>query len=809
MTRVNLVSNTSFKTNTTGWSAAENIKKRIVNSQRSAITTKTITNSYRTGTTVTITTSTAHGILVGDSVAISGTNGNSPIEGTFVVTEVTSTTFKYTTGTSGTITSAADTGTVDLLKTGKTVTLTTATDHGFIIGDSVTVSGTNGNSTIEGTWVILTTPTTLTFTYESTSRGVITSAADTGTASVFGISAGTITKTITNSYRTGTTAQITTSTAHGFCAGDIVTIAGTNGNAPLHGTYTITAVPSATTFNYTTGTSGTITSAADTGTAVVVGTSISRVTTEYYVGSSSLQITKSPIANSGVVTTDRISVQPSTSHGFSAYAKIPTTQEAASLNIRVSWYNASTGGSLISTVTDTAISFTTDVTSFSQIGDWVQLGAVFTAPATATYATLAIIQPTLGTASKTFLIDAVLIEASTTVNEYIRELTQADKNQKANLSLVPLPQPHLTGMKLKSDIRLNGLTLNTIDENGVVWVATGIKGWWVHPEPQMLDFRRGWGDGEYDVKGRYAARLIELEGVFLPTDPSQVAAARNKLVEATNLVYNNGVFQTDENPTKFSYVRLNGAPQIETVGARGRTEFSIGLKAADPIKYEWYTDPISPDPEGYRFATLQAKNASLSRTGLTTITNSGNYPVPVYFQVNGPGNGNVTIVNNTTEDSILISGILRGTGTNTVTNKVISSEVATLTTSAVHGLTVDDIVTITGMGSPFDVVDIAVTSVGSTTTFSYSVTGAANVASVAASGTVSRDADFVEIDTYNREVTLNGVYTGAREKLEILVDWITLAPGDNEIFFYEKASATTYTNATATLDIYYRSGWLA
>lgn len=116
MTRVNLVSNTSFKTDTTGWSAAENIKKRIVNSQRSSITTKTITNSYRTGTTVTITTSTAHGILVGDSVAISGTNGNSPIEGTFVVTEVTSTTFKYTTGTSGTITSAPDTGTVDLLK---------------------------------------------------------------------------------------------------------------------------------------------------------------------------------------------------------------------------------------------------------------------------------------------------------------------------------------------------------------------------------------------------------------------------------------------------------------------------------------------------------------------------------------------------------------------------------------------------------------------------------------------------------------------------------------------------------------------
>jgi hypothetical protein len=805
MTRVNLVSNTSFKTDTTGWSAAENIKKRIVNSQRSSITTRTITNSYRTGTTVTITTSASHGILVGDSVAVSGTNGNSAIEGTFVVTEVTSNTFKYTTVSSGTITSAPDTGTVDLLKTGKTVTLTTATDHGFIVGDSVTVSGTNGNSTIEGTWVILTTPTTLTFTYESTSRGVITSAADTGTASVFGISAGTVTKTVTNSYRTGSTAQITTSTAHGFCAGDIVTIAGTNGNAPLHGTYTITAVPSATTFNYTTGTSGTITSAADTGTAVVVGTSISRVTTEYYVGSSSLQITKSPIANSGVVTTDRISVQSSTSYAFSAYAKIPTTQEAASLNIRVSWYNASTGGSLISTVTDTAISFTTDVTSFSQIGNWVQLGAVFTAPATATYATLAIIQPTLGTASKTFLVDAVLIETSTTVNEYIRELTQAEKNQKANLSLVPLPQPHLTGMKLKSDIRLNGLTLNTVDENGVVWVATGIKGWWVHPEPQMSDFRRGWGDGEYDVKGRYAARLIELEGVFLPTDPSQVAAARNKLVEATNLVYNNGVFETDENPTKFSYVRLNGAPQIETVGARGRTEFSIGLKAADPIKYEWYTDPINPDPEGYRTTNLLAKNASLSRTGITTITNAGNYPVPVYFEINGPGLGNLQVVNATSGDFIIITGTLRGSATLTVTNKVILNEVATLTLSAAHSLVEGDLVTVSSVGSPFDG-EITVTATTSTT-FSYSVSGASNVASAASSGSVVFDGDLLEIDTYNRQVTYNG--GNGREKLEILLDWILLQPGDNEIQFYEKLTSTTYANSTATLDIYYRSGWLA
>ena len=80
---------------------------------------------------------------------------------------------------------------------------------------------------------------------------------------------GELSKTISNSQRTGSTATITTSTAHNFAVGESVTIAGTNGNSALHGTYTITAVPTTTTFTYTTTTSGTITSAADTGTAVV------------------------------------------------------------------------------------------------------------------------------------------------------------------------------------------------------------------------------------------------------------------------------------------------------------------------------------------------------------------------------------------------------------------------------------------------------------------------------------------------------------------------------------------------------------
>ena len=83
---------------------------------------------------------------------------------------------------------------------------------------------------------------------------------------------GDLSKSISNSARAATTATITTSTAHGFRVGDSVTVAAVTAVA-LNGTFTITAVPTTTTFTYTTTTSGTLASAADTGTAVVLANS--------------------------------------------------------------------------------------------------------------------------------------------------------------------------------------------------------------------------------------------------------------------------------------------------------------------------------------------------------------------------------------------------------------------------------------------------------------------------------------------------------------------------------------------------------
>ena len=67
-----------------------------------------------------------------------------------------------------------------------------------------------------------------------------------------------ITVSINNKARTTNVATLTTTAAHGLCTGMEITITGVD--ATFNGTYRITAVPTTTTFTYTTATSGTIAS---------------------------------------------------------------------------------------------------------------------------------------------------------------------------------------------------------------------------------------------------------------------------------------------------------------------------------------------------------------------------------------------------------------------------------------------------------------------------------------------------------------------------------------------------------------------
>ncbi len=226
---------------------------------------------------------------------------------------------------------------------------------------------------------------------------------------------------------------------------------------------------------------------------------------------------------------------------------------------------------------------------------------------------------------------------------------QAEENKIVNRALTKLPAPYLSGLKLDADVEINGLVLNTIDENNVVWVVTDIIGWWTLPEPEIPDLPRGWGDGSYDAKGRWANRIITLNGSFMPQNPGDAAAARNSLIAAVNLVKTGGwLIVREDGPNsngRAAYVRLSGSPQISSVNARGRHDFSIGFKAVDPIKYEY----VDGNPDGYNSATVTVGSQ-------VTVENTGNVPVPVVFALTGgvgASDANYwSIVNNTTAETV-------------------------------------------------------------------------------------------------------------------------------------------------------------
>ena len=123
------------------------------------------------------------------------------------------------------------------MEVGTTATIATSAPHGVRVGDEVTVAGV-GVAGYNGTWTVTAVPTTRSFQYTNTVSGL-------------GVSGGgTVTPTIPGAGSQGTTATIRTTLDHGRSVGDVVTIAGV-GVAGYNGTYSITAVPSPRTFQYT------------------------------------------------------------------------------------------------------------------------------------------------------------------------------------------------------------------------------------------------------------------------------------------------------------------------------------------------------------------------------------------------------------------------------------------------------------------------------------------------------------------------------------------------------------------------------
>lgn len=458
-----------------------------------------------------------------------------------------------------------------------------------------------------------------------------------------------------------------------------------------------------------------------TGWSALSTASIVRASTGGFIGDSCLQVYTLTSTSTGIALTDYVTINEAKDYSISAYLKIPTGSTAGSVTMTITWYNSSNSSVLSSTATLTV----------PADGAWYRIGETVlaaTIPGTAVKAKVQF-TPTTSTTITNFYLDAIMFEQSSYIQEFYEDFnqvpstiqTQAEpldstilaaskqalENSIVNAALRKMPTPYISGLKLNADININGLVLNTIDENNVVWVCTDIKGWWTLPDTEVPDIGRGLDDGSYDVRGRWKARTITLEGSILPPHPDYIAAARSKLISAlSSLVYLGGTLAVDEGPVKISKVFMVGQPTMDVKNARGRIDFSVQLRAGDPVKYEWNYEAT----DGYYLATpLTYKqsgnitNVTIPVAGTRRYTSSNTFVAGDYVTIAGvsPSGYNTTSTSPVLITAVdpsgawfEVAGVTAGTYTTSTGKATLAYSSTTITNSG--NTSVPTIVTITG-----------------------------------------------------------------------------------------------------------------
>ena len=507
------------------------------------------------------------------------------------------------------------------------------------------------------------------------------------------------------------------------------------------------------------------------------GSTLSYNTDYSFYGRGALKVAKTNVNGAGVQIARAIPVIATLQYAFAWYIRLPIElprAEDAEVLMEIQWLNSF--GVVVATDQSAALRMDDDSV-------WYRIGGVWTAPAVATFVRVRLIQPIPGGVGEAFLVDALLIEQADYVGGYFDNITRTEKMAIAHEALAASPQV-INGLRLAADVSINNHILNTIDENDTIWVCTGLEGWWGQTAPELPNIPRGTEEGSYDVEGRLTARSVTLSGFFIPKDNKEsLSESINRLVTAISLVRQGGWLVAYEYPTKAAWVRLAGRPTVTTVNAKGRTEFTIPLRAGDPIKYHWNDE----DAEGYTNLVFEAADL------IGTAENIGTAQVAGNFVITGPAGAGTRVTNATTGETMTLQYPLRGAGAVADAYQVEAlNGIATIYTTEANGLRIGDEVALLNMVIPFSESDQTriVTHVSEVFPFSFSFAiGTDDIDLLSTSGQILLvNNDQLEIDTYNRSVRYNGEVAGHRNRLTTLTDWIHFGPGENLIEFFDEVS---------------------
>lgn len=205
---------------------------------------------------------------------------------------------------------------------------------------------------------------------------------------------------------------------------------------------------------------------------------------------------------------------------------------------------------------------------------------------------------------------------------------------------------------------LGGITFNSVDANGVEWIADEYEGWDEAPGPRLGMNEKVAADGTYDSDAYLESRLVIVTGrIYSPTRSAMDAALR----QLAGLSGERGRFEmtvTEPDWTLTSEVRVARKAQIKRITTCA-VGFQFAVIAPDPRKYATTESEVTTSMgvppgggvmwDGPAGSTGLVWNNSAGESGviwqtdsgipgIITITNAGTADAPLSFTFSGATN---------------------------------------------------------------------------------------------------------------------------------------------------------------------------